>query len=82
MLLSPIDKAFLTNIFDDVEAVADCFGAISIAQPKSNKMGNNGHINSWFILLFKCTFFNKQNCLSKTALNLSSYITLHYMMET
>lgn len=38
MLLSPIDKAFLTNIFDDVEAVADCFGVISIAhQPKSNK---------------------------------------------
>lgn len=81
MLLSPIDKAFLTNIFDDVEAVADCFGAISIAQPKSKKMGNNGHINSWLILLFKSTF-NNQNCLSKTTLNLSRCITLHYMMET
>lgn len=56
MLLSPIDKAFLTDIFDDVEAVADCFGAISIVhQPKSNKIGNN-HINSCFILLFKSTF--------------------------
>lgn len=33
-LLSPLDKLFLTNVFDDVEAVADCLRALSIAQPE------------------------------------------------
>lgn len=35
MLLSPFDNAFLTNVFDDIEAVADCLAAIAIAlQPE------------------------------------------------
>lgn len=35
MLLSPFDNALLTNVFDDIEAVADCLAAIAIAlQPE------------------------------------------------
>lgn len=34
---SPFDKYFLTNVFDDVEAVADCLGAISIPQQPEKK---------------------------------------------
>lgn len=61
-LLSPFDKPFLTNVFDNVEAVADCLGAIFIAQqPKKKEKGNSGldmqaggdYIHLCFILLFK-----------------------------
>lgn len=35
MLLSPFNNAFLTNVFDDIEAVADCLATITIAlQPE------------------------------------------------
>lgn len=39
---SPFDKYCLTNVFDDVEAVADCLGAISIPhQPEKEKRKSN-----------------------------------------
>lgn len=38
MLLSPFNNAFLTNVFDDIEAVADCLAAIAIAlQPEGRE---------------------------------------------
>lgn len=41
-LPSPLDELFLTNVFDNLEAVADCVGALSIAQQpeKKEKKGN------------------------------------------
>lgn len=37
MLPSPFDKPFLTNVFDDVEAVGDCLRAIFFAQQPGKK---------------------------------------------
>lgn len=62
-LPSPFDKSFLTNVFDDAEAVADCLGAITIAQQTEKKEKVKylfGQASMWknililcFILLFK-----------------------------
>ena len=40
-LPSPVDKSFLTNVFDDIEVVGDCLGVVSIAQqPEKKEKGN------------------------------------------
>lgn len=43
-LPSPLDKLFLTNVFDNLEAVADCVGALSIAQQPEKKKKKEIHV--------------------------------------
>lgn len=43
-LPSPLDKPFLTNVFDDVEAVTDCLGGLSIAQQPEKKEKKEIHV--------------------------------------
>lgn len=43
-LPSAHDKLFLTNVFDNLEAVADCVGALSIAQQPEKKEKKEIHI--------------------------------------
>lgn len=52
-LPSPFDKSFLTNVFDNVEAVAGCLGAISIAQ-QPEKKENRDRQGRWMNIFTSC----------------------------
>lgn len=59
-LPSPFDKSFLTNVFDDAEAVADFLGAIAIAQQPEKKDKVEylfGQAGRWINILIYAVFY-------------------------
>lgn len=64
-LPSTADKPFLTNVFDDVETVADCLRAFSIAQQPEKEESQKflfGQRDEWVDSLCHCYKILQQNC--------------------